>query len=100
MLTELSVRAGLTYRPADRPAVRPANGRPTAGQRPADRSAWTGVAGREAGGMGGSGGSAPRQRTLMISIMISRQPGGRRKEGGSGVAGAPSDSLSLFMSLS
>ena len=62
MLTELSVRAGLTYRPADRPA-----------QRPADRPAWTGIAGREAGGTagtGGSGGSGPRQRTLMISIMI------------------------------
>ena len=48
MLTELSVRAGLTYRPADRPA----SGRPTAGRQVGlDRGRRPG--GRRNGGFGG-----------------------------------------------
>ena len=94
--------ARLTYRPA--------SGRPTAGrqvgldrgrrpggrrnggfggQRPPtenlndfhddyQRGRW----GREAGGTGGSGSAAPRQRTLMISIMICRRGRWGREAGG------------------
>ena len=56
----------VAYRPSilgDPRAALP-TGRPAAGQRPADRSAWTGVAGREAGGTGGSGEKRPPTENL------------------------------------